>query len=171
MEFMHLIRTRRSVRSFKPERITQDQLTQILDSARLAPSAGNLQAYEIYVVRNEQKRKELSRAAYGQDFIAAAPVALVFCAHPALSAPRYGSRGVKLYAIQDATIACTFAMLAVHDLGLATVWVGSFDDREVQNVIGAPEGHIPVAILPIGYAAEIPEPRSRRPPLDLVHEV
>ncbi len=171
MEFMDLIRFRRSVRAFKPEEISQDHLKQILESARLAPSAGNLQAYEIYVVRQEKKRKELSRAAYGQDFIASAPVALVFCAHPALSAPRYGSRGQKLYAIQDATIACTFAMLAVYDLGLATVWVGSFDDQEVQEVIGAPDGHIPVAILPIGYAAETPEPRARRLLSDLVHVI
>lgn len=171
MEYMDLIHSRRSVRSFTGKEVAPMQLTSILESARMAPSAGNLQAYEIYIVRSEEKRRELSQAAYGQDFIAAAPLVLVFCAHPALSAPRYGLRGQKLYAIQDATIACTFAMLAVYDLGLATVWVGSFDDREVQQIIGAPEGHLPIAILPIGEAAEIPEARPRRSLKELVHEV
>lgn len=171
MDFMDLIHTRRSVRSFTTREITPIQLAKILESARMAPSAGNLQAYEIYIVRSEERRWELSRAAYGQDFIAAAPLVLVFCAHPALSALRYGLRGQKLYAIQDATIACTFAMLTVYDLGLATVWIGSFDVREVQQVIGAPEEHLPVAILPIGQAAEVPEARPRRPLEDFVHEV
>lgn len=171
MEFNDLIHQRRSVRSFRSEKINENELKKILESARLAPSAGNLQSYEIYVVREESKRQALARAAYGQDFISAAPVALVFCAHPALSATRYGLRGQKLYTLQDATIACTFAMLAVYDLGLATVWVGSFDEQEVRQVINAPEAHLPVAILPIGYAAEVPEARPRRALEEIVHSV
>jgi len=95
-------------------------------------------------------------------------VALVFCTHAA-RAGRYGKRGELLYAIQDATIACTFAMLAATALGLATVWVGAFDAGEVRRVIQAPEGIDPVAILPLGYAAEDPASPGRRRLEDLVH--
>jgi nitroreductase len=96
---------------------------------------------------------------------------LVFAAHPARSESKYKDRGARLYSVQDATIACCFSMLAVTALGLATVWVGAFNDEAVRKVIGAPQGIVPVAMLPIGYTAEEPVVTSRRSLDDLVHEV
>ncbi len=171
MDFFELIRARRSIRAYSQQPVEEDKLQQILTAANLAPSAGNLQAYEIYLVRDRQVRVELARASLEQWFISEAPVALVFCAHPERSAAKYGRRGVRLYALQDATIACTFAMLAATELGLATVWVGAFDDEGVRRAIRAPEGHQPVAILPIGYPAEQPAPAPRRSLADLVHQI
>jgi nitroreductase len=78
---------------------------------------------------------------------------------------------MKLYAVQDATIACAYAMLAATALGLATVWVGAFRDDEVRRAIRGSEDIVPVAILPIGDPAETPEPTSRRAFGDLVHEI
>jgi nitroreductase len=86
---------------------------------------------------------------------------LVFCADPDRSSGRYGKRGRELYSIQDATIAGTFAMLAAVDLGLATVWVGDFDEKEVQQVLDV-KSIRPVAIFSLGYGAEQPEPSPRR---------
>ncbi|MGC8794073.1 MAG: nitroreductase family protein [Bryobacteraceae bacterium] len=171
MEFFELIRQRRSVRAYKQAPVEPEKLEKILTAANLAPSAGNLQAYEIYLVRDGKVRQALARAALDQWFISEAPVALVFCAHPERSAMKYGRRGARLYALQDATIACTFAMLAAADLDLATVWVGAFDDEGVRRAIGAPEAHQPVAILPIGYPAEQPAAAPRRRLEDLVHEI
>jgi nitroreductase len=96
-------------------------------------------------------------------------VALVFCAHPALSQVRYAERGETLYALQDATIACTFAMLAATAVGLSSVWVGSFDEAAVSQTIELPDSQRPVAILPIGYAAEEPRLRDRRPLNEIIH--
>ena len=127
----------------------------------MAPSAGNLQAYQVRVIKDQAKREALARAAYDQGFIAQAPVCLVFCADPNRSAQRYGDRGKELYSIQDATIAGTYAMLAAADLGLATVWVGQFDDAKVQEVVGT-EGLRPVVMFSLGYSAEEPAPTSRR---------
>ena len=110
-------------------------------------------------------------AALEQTFMAQAPVVLVFCANPARSSRRYGQRGVRLYSIQDATIACTFSMLAATELGLATVWIGAFDDDAVRQAIRLPDALLPVAMLPIGYAGEHPEPTGRRKLEDLVHEL
>jgi nitroreductase len=127
----------------------------------MAPSAGNLQAYQVRVVRDESKRKALADASYGQGFIAEAPVCLVFCADPDRSAAKYGERGSELYSLQDATIAGTFAMLAAVDLGLATVWVGDFDEKRVQQVLEV-KSIRPVAIFSLGYASEQPKPSPRR---------
>lgn len=171
MDFFELIQARRSVRLYSPAPVEDEKLQAILKAANQAPSAGNLQAYEIYLLRDRAARVAVARAALDQWFISEAPVALVFCANPERSAGRYGRRGVRLYSIQDATIACTFAMLAATALGLATVWVGAFDDDGVRRAIGAPEAHLPVAILPIGYPAEHPAPAPRRALEDLVHEV
>jgi len=171
MDFFQVVKTRQSVRAFALREIEEDKLQQILDAANKAPSAGNLQAYEIYLVRNASVRKELARASLRQDFVASAPIALVFCANPSRAVARYGQRGEQLYSVQDATIACTFAMLAATTIGLATVWIGAFSEEKVRQAISAPEGFRPVAILPIGYAAESPEHASRRTLSELVHRI
>lgn len=170
MEFTELIQARRSVRAFEATQVEAEKLNRILELANLAPSAGNLQAYEIYHVTAARVRAALARAA-DQSFIAEAPVILVFFANPGRSARKYGARGKELYAIQDATIAVTYAMLAATDLGLGTVWVGAFDPMKVTTATGAPPDWIPVAVLPIGYAAEIPGPTSRRSLSDLVRTI
>jgi nitroreductase len=144
------------------------KVEQVLAAANAAPSAGNLQAYEIFRFTAREDRAALARAAFEQYFVLQAPVVLVFCANPARSAHKYRERGERLYSVQDATIACTFAMLAAVDLGLGSVWVGSFDDDAVRRAVGR-EDLVPVAILPIGYPAEEPPPTPRRPLVDIVH--
>ncbi|MDW8044397.1 MAG: nitroreductase family protein [Nitrososphaerota archaeon] len=171
MEFFDVIKRRRSVRAFKPDPIDDSQLNKILEAANSAPSAGNLQAYEIFLIKDMKRKRGLVRAALYQEFIAEAPVVLVFCANPLRSASRYGKRGAELYSLQDATIAATFAHLAATALGLASVWIGAFDDDMVLKELGNPPNLRPVAILPIGYAAEEPEATPRRSLEDLVHIV
>jgi nitroreductase len=171
MEFFDVIRARRSTRAFTAQPIARKQLQAILDAANRAPSAGNLQAYEIYAVTNRATLDALVRASLNQEFIAEAPIALVFCAHPARSMKRYCERGTSLYCVQDATIACAYAQLAATALGLASVWVGAFDDDAVRAAIGVGDDLRPIAILPIGYAGEQPEASSRRALAELVHEV
>jgi nitroreductase len=111
------------------------------------------------------------KASGDQEFLAQAPVVLVFCAHGSRSAARYRERGSSLYAVQDAAIACTYAMLAATALGLATVWVGAFNEDEVHAIIGASPDERPVSMLPIGYAAGPPRNRPRRPLYDIVHDL
>lgn len=171
VSFLELIKSRHSVRSFQRQEVEAEKIRLILEAANLAPSAGNLQAYEIFLVASQNKRDALARAAWMQNFIASAPLVLVFCTHAKLAEGKYGKRGLQLYTLQDATIACTYAMLATSDLGLASIWVGAFNDDAVKKVIEAPEGVHPVSILPIGYAAESPEATPRRDLTELVHRV
>jgi nitroreductase len=161
MEFSEVLSKRRSVRSYKSQAVEEDKLQRIFEAANTAPSAGNLQAYQVRVVRDQTKKNALAQAANGQGFIAESPVSLVFCADPARSGKKYGNRGYELYSVQDATIAATFAMLAAVDLGLATVWVGDFDEKKVQQILEL-KSLRPVVIFSLGYAAEQPQPSPRR---------
>ncbi|HXZ89452.1 MAG TPA: nitroreductase family protein, partial [Candidatus Dormibacteraeota bacterium] len=92
MEFVELLSQRRSVRSYKPQPVEESKLKRIFEAANTAPSAGNLQAYQVRVVRDQAKKNDLAKAAHGQGFIAEAPVCLVFCADPDRSATKYGTR-------------------------------------------------------------------------------
>jgi nitroreductase len=91
----------------------------------------------------------------------------VFVAYPERSSKKYGRRGSELYCIQDASIVTTYAMLAATALGLSSTWVGTFDEEAAARAVGVMKGKRPVAILPIGYAAESPESTPRRPVSDI----
>ncbi len=171
MDFFEVVEARQSIRAFVPQPIEPEKLQQILAAIDRAPSAGNLQGYEVYLVTNRSVLQALARSTNGQDFITQAPLALVFCANPARSSQKYGQRGATLYCVQDATIACTCAQLAVTAVGLASVWVGSFDEDSVRAAIGVGAELRPVACLPIGYPAERPARSSRRGLADLVHRL
>ena len=169
MDLFEVLHTRQSIRLYTDQPVDEDSLQHILEAAAQAPSAGNRQAYEIYLVRDLSLRQALVKAAGDQEFLAQAPVVLAFCTNPARNADRYGKRGESLYAVQDAAIACTCAMLAATALGLGSVWVGAFDEGEVTRILGLPPRQRPVSLLPVGHPAEIPDRRSRRLLDDLVH--
>ncbi len=171
MQFTTLIEERHSVRVYGDAPVESEKLEKILHAANRAPSAGDLQAYSIVVARASAVRQALAKAAVDQQFVAQAPVVLVFLAEPQRSAEKYGHRGESLYAIQDATIACAYAQLAAHDLGLAACWVGAFRRRDVQEAIGARDAQMPVSLLPIGHAAEEPQATPRRSLAELAREV
>jgi nitroreductase len=171
MEFFEVIKNRRSMRKYANTPVEEGKLQEILEAINRAPSAGNLQAYEVYIVRKSEQRQALSKAALDQEFLAEAPLVLIFCANPMRSVERYAERGMELYCIQDATIACTFAMLAAKALGLDTVWIGAFNEQAVSEILLLPEILRPIAMLPIGYAGKTPNPRPRRSLKDLIHEM
>ena len=156
MEFFHAVSTRHSIRVYQEAAVAQDQLDKILQTANLAPSAGDLQAYAIVVVQEAATRAFLATAAHGQGFLATAPVIMVFCSDPQRSAARYAARGEQLFSIQDATIAASFAWLQAVASGLGACWVGAFDDEAVKNIFRQKIGPDwrPIALLPVGYGAE-----------------
>jgi nitroreductase len=163
MQFFEAIDRRRSVRAYAKQALVQDQIERILAAARLAPSAGDLQSYRIALIDRRRAKEALAAAAFAQDFIAEAPLVLVFCADPGVSEGKYGRRGAELYCVQDATIAACYAQLAATALGLASCWVGAFDEARVAGALRLEAGLRPVAILPIGHAAESPDRPPRRP--------
>ena len=157
------VRHRHSVRKYQTDMpIEEEKLHAILETACAAPSAGDLQAYHIYVVKQAEQRNAIAEASQQQEFIKEAPISLVFCSDPARSANEFKDRGEQLYALQDTTIAAAYAQLAAVAAGLGSTWVGNFDEQRLMGAIDIKPGLTPVAILTIGYPAELPELSSRR---------
>jgi len=169
LEVLEAIRTRRSIRRYGPEEVPWEQVETLIDAARWAPSAGNLQPWEFVVVREQRTKELLARAALNQRFIAQAPVVVVVCADPLRSASVYGPRGSGLYCVQDTAAATQNMLLAAHSLGLGTCWVGAFYENEVRQVLGIPPDIRPVAIVPIGRPAESLRPPRRRSLEEIIH--
>ena len=80
----------------------------------------------------------------------------------------YGDREVNLYAIQDVSASVMSMMLSAVNLGLGTVWVGAFNEFEVFDLLDLSYNLRPVAIVPVGYPADVPQPLPRKPQEDVV---
>lgn len=149
-EFFGFVTHRSSVRDYTGEPLAAEEIAFILDCASTAPSAGNLEAWDVVVVTDEEVRLALAEAAYDQEHIARASTVFVTCANYVRSMSRYGERGI-LYAVQDATIACTFMMLAAHAQGIQTCWTGAFDEDAVKEILDLPQHIRPIALLAAGH--------------------
>jgi nitroreductase len=171
MNVLEAIDARQSIRAYRPKPVEPEKLRAILSAANRAASASNLQAYRIYVVRDDARKQALVAAAAGQKFLATAPVVLVFAADPARSAAKYGTRGEQVYCIQDACAAVCNAMLAAVELGLGTCWVDAVDAALAGLAVDVPAGQRAVVILPVGYPAETPPRTTRRALSDLVTDL
>ena len=139
-EFFGFCQGRSSVREYDDEPLTKEEIDYILSCAGTAPSAGNLEAWDVVVVTDEETRSALAEAAFSQAHVERAPVIFVVCSNYVRSMSRYGERGI-LYGLEDATIACTYMMLAAHAKKLQSCWTGAFDDDEVREVLGLPPHH------------------------------
>jgi len=148
--------------------VEPDLIDRLLNAVRLSPTAGNLQAYKVYLIDAPEMIRALAEAAYGQECVSGAPLVLVFCADAQRSAAKYGERGASLYSVQDTTITATVAHFAAVALGLGSVLVGAFRESEAARIIGVPETLRPLLMLPLGYPAESAPASGRRALDDLV---
>lgn len=148
-EFFGFLTQRTSVRDYADVPLTEEETGYILDCASTAPSAGNLEAWDVVVVTDEDARQALAEAAFDQGHIEKAPAVFVVCANYVRSMSRYGERGI-LYAVQDATIACTYMMLAAHTRKLQSCWTGAFDEDAIREILELPQHIRPIALLTVG---------------------
>jgi nitroreductase len=169
LDVFEAITSRRSIRTFEKKTVSDEQVGVLIDAARHAPSAGNIQPWEFVIVRDKQMKKQLSSAALNQASIEGAPVVIVVCANEARSGQGYGSRGVNLYCIQDTAAATQNILLAACAMGLGTCWVGAFQEEMVRRSLNTPTDVRPVAIIPVGYPAENPALRKRRTLTEIIH--
>ncbi len=162
MEFAEVLAARRSVRHFDNRLAVSDgEVRALLEAAVQAPSAANIQPWRFVVVRSAEARARLS-SAMRQRWATAAPVVIVVCVDPRPCGARFGARGEMLYAIQDTAAAAENILLAAVDRGLASCWVGAFDEKLVAEAIGVSAPVTPLVVLPIGHSAESAVRPSRR---------
>lgn len=169
MDVLEAIKGRRSVRAFESREVSLEIVKKLIDAARWAPSAGNIQPWEFIVVQNRETKSALAKAALNQTFIEEAPVVIVVCADENRSSYGYGLRGKTLYCLQDTAAATQNILLAAHSFGLGTCWVGAFREEAVREVLKIPNGVRPVALIPVGFPAESPSPRDKRHINDIIH--
>ena len=169
MNVLEAIKGRRSIRAFKNQGVPAEIVEELIDAARWAPSAGNIQPWEFIIVRKPRIKRRLVETALGQMFIEEAPVVIVVCADEERSSQGYGVRGKTLYCIQDTAAAMQNIHLTAYSLGLGTCWVGAFREEETRKILKIPRGMRPVAIIPVGYPAEAPTARMRKSISQIVH--
>jgi len=169
MNVLEAIKGRRSIRAFKNQGVPAEIVEELIDAARWAPSAGNIQPWEFIIVRKPRIKRRLVETALGQMFIEEASVVIVVCADEERSSQGYGVRGKTLYCIQDTAAAMQNIHLTAYSLGLGTCWVGAFREEETRRILKIPRGMRPVAIIPVGYPAEAPTARMRKSTSQIVH--
>lgn len=150
MEILDVIRRRYSVREYQDKPIPEEKLLRILEAARLAPSARNIQEWRFVVVKEPSLRKELSIASNNQAFVAGAPVILVCCAVVSDYVMRCG---LSAYPV-DLSIAVDHISLQAVAEGLGSCWIGSFYPEQVKKILFIPEKVKIVALLTLGYPTQ-----------------
>ena len=166
MEFSELIETRYSVRAYKPDPVEDEVQNQVLEAARLAPTAGNRQPFQLIVIHTAGREEELKRI-YNRDWFVQAPLVICACGIPAQGWTR--SDG-KNYTDVDVAIVMDHLILAAANLGLGTCWIAAFDPTAAREVLGLPDGVEPIALTPLGYPADQPKPKERKALSELVRD-
>ncbi len=165
MEYSQLIARRYSVRAYLPDPVEDEKLCQVLEAARLAPTAANRQPIRLVVVHTAGREAELGRI-YHKPWFVQAPLVIAVCAISSLAwvreSDRFNARMI------DATIVTDHLILAATNLGLGTCWVASFNVQAAREVLGLPAEAEPVVFTPLGYPAGQPGPKIRKPLAELV---
>lgn len=157
--------TRRSTRKFLKTKVEDWKVDKILSAADVAPTAGNFQGFQVFLIKNEKTKEALVEAANKQPYVNA-PIVLVFCMEPSRVKLKFPPEILEKFSLQDATIAAAFSLLAASGVGLSTIWIGMFDEEKVKKILGTDLR--PSSILCIGYPDKKKPPKSRRKLKELI---
>ena len=158
MELKEAIRKRQSIRDYEDKPVPEEKLKNVLEAARLAPSANNRQPWKFVIVKERKRRQELAQAANGQTFIGEAPIII---AAVATNVEHIMTCGVPSYAV-DLAIAVDHMTLAAVDEGLGTCWIGAFSQQRVKEILGIPAEYRVVTLFPLGFPGKEREFKVRK---------
>jgi nitroreductase len=164
MEYFDLISTRYSVRAYKPDPIEEEKLQQVLEAARLAPTADNRQPFQLIVVQTSGKEAEL-RKIYNRDWFVQPPLIICAVGVPRLSWIR---RDNRRYLDVDVAIVMDHLVLGATNLGLGTCWIAAFNSSAAREILRLPDEIEPLIFTPLGYPADQPAAKTRKPLSELV---
>ena len=181
MQTLEAIKTRRSIRKYQDRPVEEEKILALMEAVQQAPSWSNLQCWEMVLVREQTVKQRISELSYVESFFAAygfkanpaqkalaqAPLVIVACADPGRSGTLLGQQ----FYMADMGIATQNLMLAAHELGLASVYIGVFDEEALKVLLGIPAHIRIVGLFPVGYSAVEAKPGpARRPLTAFVHE-
>lgn len=175
MEVLQAIRTRRSIRHYKPDPIPEEEVNTVLEAARWAPSWKNTQCWKFIVVKDEEKKAKLAVTLTSwnpsKSAIKEAPVIIVVCAELGKSGFHEGklvtNKGDWWYMF-DVALAMQNLALVAHSLGLGTVHIGAFNAQKAAQLLNVPQGMVVIEMTPLGYPAEEGKIPSRKGLSELV---
>jgi len=165
MSVYDVIKSRGSIRKFKPEPIPQKDLDTILDSARLAQSAANRQPWEFIVISDASRKSTLVTVAGHQEFVGEAATVVVCLGDPSASAAVGAYNGMLI----DMGIAIENMVLTAWDLGVGSCWIGAYNEGGVKQLLSIPDRLRVVSMLVLGYPAQEPGSKRRKSLSEIVH--
>lgn len=149
MNFKQLAINRYSCRTFLPKKVEDNLIIELLETAKLAPSAKNLQPWHFLIIRNENLKK--IKSCYSRDWISEATVVIIICGDHSISWKRDDG---KDHCDIDIAIITDHLSLAATELGLGTCWVCNFDAKKCKELFEIPSHIEPIALIPLGYPAD-----------------
>ncbi len=179
--FLDLVKSRRSIRKYTDEGVSQEDVAKILEAGRLAPSGNNAQPWRFIVIRDEGIKKRLREVAGKYDFIIKAPVVLAVVADPKAKMKSVSDKAdapsadtpptmAVIKAVRDATIAADHMVMEAKDLGLGTCWVAKYEQEDIRPVLDVPHDCYVVTLITVGHAAESPKPTPRYALAEIIFE-
>ena len=160
MDVFEAISQRYSCRSYQDKPVEDEKIARILEAARLAPSACNLQDWRFVVVTDPQARAILSTAGNNEKLLAQAPVIIAACSNSS-----YRMRCGQMIGPIDVSIALEHIALQAVEEGLATCWIGSFYHDKVRAILDIPNGIEIIELMIVGYPADT-KPKPKREPIE-----
>lgn len=149
---LKVLKERRSIRRYQKKEIPKEVIEDIIDCARFAPTAINIQPWEFIVITDSEMREKIADITDYGKFISQAPVCIaVFC------------KDTKYY-LEDGSAATTYILLAAKAYGLGSCWIAGdkkFYAEEIRVVLNVSEGYKLISLISIGYPAEEPKPKKR----------
>ena len=158
MDFLELVRSRYSCRSYQPQSVEQEKLEYEMECVRLAPSACNKQPWRFRIVSSEEGRKGLCEC-YEREWFRSAPLYIVASV---LHDEEWVRGDGKHHGDIDVAIAVEHLCLAAAQQGLGTCWVCNFDVERCKRVLSLAANEEPTVLIPIGYPADKPKEKQRK---------
>jgi nitroreductase len=170
MEFYEVVRKRRSFRFYKSEMPEKEKIERILEAARLAPTWANMQGVHYIIVQDQEKVKAVWKA-LGQrppEKFQSAPMFIVGIISEKGSGVNL-TNSEKYYGV-DFGICFEHLILAATAEGLATCWVGYFNEEKIKDILEIPEKYHVMGLTPLGYSTKSKGEVKERKALDkIVH--
>ncbi|TCO79443.1 nitroreductase family protein [Marinisporobacter balticus] len=171
------IEMRRSIRKYINKAVEDEQIVQLIESARLAPSGSNTQPWHFIIVKSQENREKLAKVSHNQKWMYSAPIFIVCIADircrikedQEIFLNENSPLGELKQIIRDTSISIEHIVLEADNLGLGTCWVAWFTQEEIRPILNIPSDKYVVGILTVGYADEMPKSRPRKKIEDMVH--
>lgn len=167
---------RRSIRKYREEAVKDEQILELIDAARLAPSGSNTQPWNFIIVKSPEMKERIASVDHNQQWMRTAPVFLVCVADIGCRVEESGNMELdenspepelKLI-IRDAAVAIGYLLLEAEHMGLAACWTGWYEQKQIREILNIPGDKYVCGVITIGYGNEKPKARPRRALDDII---